>query len=638
MKDDLGAPLFEAETGDDGWSCRLLDRHGLLRASKHELPRDMAFGASPKVADACRKVGGGGSEWFIGDWRSARLDGPGIPDEKLLSLILAVRLLDFVVDVDVDEALEDVDDPRIWVDPAVLRCRDVLRRHEPEGELRSFVLRVIREAAEARASLDPFVSRLDLRAVMLLRGRSPLSWPDVPILPLSPGRGPLAPLAAALAWEPRFPQLLSTLACGLAPGCDDMVLPLAVVEGPGATRALVRGCLRAGVPGQPDFDVACLRSADALSRLDASDVGRVEAALDKARRNEGTERASRSEDPVRHAARLLAHLPPDWVPGDAPSWLAFVACAPAIELVTRRAAPPHVARLLGAGGDWPGLLSSLTAAHGGKVDDLSHAVRDVADLTVAYDRQVLVPAHVLCGGQESSYLDGAAATILLSGRGMRRVLELSRRWHAARRHMLEGLPPPLGAPSSWPRAWPDATIGDVTVSEVTDRAGLEEEGADGPGSDGVPGLAHCVGGYAPDCLSGGSRILSLRAPDGTRLSTAQVTWDGARMRVVQHSGHRNALPPDGAVLALQGYAEGVGTGRLRVDEAALAPLAQIAGIEAKAGYDVTVPGAWETMRDRWAPFVPRTFRGTPMEAHAAVIVRETAVGTNARWGRDPVRP
>ena len=68
-------------------------------------------------------------------------------------------------------------------------------------------------------------------------------------------------------------------------------------------------------------------------------------------------------------------------------------------------------------------------------------------------------------------------------------------------------------------------------------------------------MQHCVRNYADYCLYYGSTIVSLRAPDGTRLSTVELNLTGnpsghLRFVVRQHRGFKNAHAPQQAINAL----------------------------------------------------------------------------------------
>lgn len=68
-------------------------------------------------------------------------------------------------------------------------------------------------------------------------------------------------------------------------------------------------------------------------------------------------------------------------------------------------------------------------------------------------------------------------------------------------------------------------------------------------------MQHCVRNYADYCLYYGSTIVSLRAPDGTRLSTVELNLTGnpsghLRFVVRQHRGFKNAQAPQEAINVL----------------------------------------------------------------------------------------
>lgn len=76
----------------------------------------------------------------------------------------------------------------------------------------------------------------------------------------------------------------------------------------------------------------------------------------------------------------------------------------------------------------------------------------------------------------------------------------------------------------------DIEEGDLRLVELTTSAQLAGEGVF---------LSHCVGTYAPRCLKGYSRIISVRNALGMPLSTIEISSAG---RIVQHCGYRNTTP------------------------------------------------------------------------------------------------
>lgn len=455
------------------------------------------------------------------------------------------------------------------------------------------------DLARALDALGPFLATLDPHAVEVsLSGGMPRH--DLSCYAgLDRTVTPDAPLAAALRLEPLWPDTLARMWDRFGPRFAE-----AVADGPRPLRELLDGWLASSLGGA-DRVPGAHATAARLTRLDPAGMAGLRDAIKALPVNQG--------DPARVLATRVAALPPNWIPADAAEWVAFAACLPAVDVAMRRARGPAVATYLDAKGDWPGYARRLAAASGREARRLSGALKDVGDMHRSYAAQVLVPALALSGASPWRDRSGdvdAARTLLEDGRRLCRVLETSRRWHDHATLIAAALPRDgnRSTPTSWPVAWPEATLLGVTVRELADQASLDAEGAHGPDPDGLEGLGHCVGAYAYACLAGDCRILSLRdAVTGIRLSTAQVTHR-AREPVAQHRGRRNDDAPDRAGNALAAYIRAVRDGVLHVATGNLAPVAVADDVTVAAGYDCIHPGSWEKVRDLWDPFVPRRLR------------------------------
>ncbi len=477
--------------------------------------------------------------------------------------------------------------------------------------------------ADLRAALyvlTPFVDTLDPGAVRLVvAGYLHRGDPSSYAL-LDPTFDPEAPLAAALRMQPLWPKVLARLSRR-----EPAALAEAVRKGSEALLGLTRDWMSRQLRGGRT-------SADAALRLQRGLVGLDEEEDRAVRRAADLMDASGAERDLELGCRLalgMASLPASWTPRGTQAWTAFAACAPAVLEASARAARDDAATFLDAKGDWSRFATRLEAAHGLGPRGLARAVRDVDDMVRAYDRQVLAPALALASplGPRIRVLDrygppDASRGLLTAGRRMCRVLEASRRWHAAEdriRAVAAAFPLPE-VPDHWPRAWPTLRHGDVEVRELLTVWDLVAEGARGKDADGLQGLSHCVGGYAGSCLTGESRILALRRV-GTgslvRLSTAEVrvrhASHGLAIDVVQHRGHSNSTPPPEARSALERLVHEVSTGRMPLDLVAMGPVPGAYGPTGGAGYDHTAPGAWESVRAAWDPFVPRRLRGLAAE-------------------------
>ncbi len=481
--------------------------------------------------------------------------------------------------------------------------------------------------SQVLARVEPFLATLDQAALAIAGSlsREHLSLGEYSALDAT--FQPEAPLGRALAWHPHLASALLEARRRDPRRFDD-----AVARGDDALRELF--------VGGPPVDVICTGGGHRGSvRVDPGLSWRFAALMDGldptlSRKVEVEVRCTQMfGDAAVHAAEWLWWLPRSWFPRDGAQALALALCGPAIETaLSVTDVPEEVARILNVGGDWAGLLARFRAVIG-RDAELETALDDVSDLAKAYARQVLAPAVALTGGSPASVLTGDAMRALLGEGTLRRLLEISRRWHSREARMHEELPVDPGGRrgETWPAALPDATYGDLTVVVLTDGRQLREEGR---------ALDHCVGGYGPECLEGRSRIVSVRrSVDGvvTRLSTAELSWeraDGGPPDVSQHLGPHNSVPPPLARAALDRYVDDLSSGVHVVDEDALAPVPGGDPAVREAGYDWRVPGSWERVVDLWDPVLPRSLRGLSL-AGAADLAARCAKGVRPDPPPDP---
>ena len=136
-----------------------------------------------------------------------------------------------------------------------------------------------------------------------------------------------------------------------------------------------------------------------------------------------------------------------------------------------------------------------------------------------------------------------------AGIGLRRLLALSRDWHANAFPALD-MPADEASEASrgahWPAILPEAMrFGEITVVELTSSAQLHAESVR---------MQHCVASYDRACHGGRSVIVSLRAVSGRVLSTAElrlVDGDRPRVAVEQHRAIRNGAPMAACERALE---------------------------------------------------------------------------------------
>ncbi len=333
-----------------------------------------------------------------------------------------------------------------------------------------------------------------------------------------------------------------------------------------------------------------------------------------------------------NAGRLLAALPASWRPRGGLAWLDHAVCTPAVAFAVRRAPAGLAGKLLDVKGDWTDLRRRLAAAHGGDGSEtaLRIALHDVSDETKAFHRQFLRPALRLAGRNAAAADRGiqAAANILQSGRSVRRIIEGSERWHAMQ-PAIDAALPHGDIDASWPALLPDAEFGGLTITVLTTRAQLGDEGAHGLDADGRQGLAHCVGAYAEDCLAVQTRILSLRR-DGVRSSTVELTWLGTCFHLWQHRAHGNRDPESVDRHAMDQYLCG--------PVHRIPPAEEINALRRgrdATGYRWRDPGNWEVARGLWSAFLPRSLRLASPADWAALVDLPGILDDEGGWRARP---
>ncbi len=334
-------------------------------------------------------------------------------------------------------------------------------------------------------------------------------------------------------------------------------------------------------------------------------------------------------DPAHLLADVLHALPRSWEPRTGDGWVGLLRCSQLAIGGLAVAGGDGLAAFLGGGGRWSelaGRIGPLAQDDGrGQIQMVS-----VNDMATAFAHQVIRPA---CPDVPPPVAVRAAQTLLYSGRGIHRQMEMAHRWHGRRPGMLASLP--HAASDEWGAGLPDWTWRDVSVVVLRSSRDLVGEGATGFDVDGVEGLRHCVGGYAPKCRRGTTRIVGTRlgsADDRVRLSTAEFDVAGTP-RLVQHRGARNASPPVIAVQAVESYAQALAEGTLTVDRPGLRPTSHADRIAADAGYDVHAPGAVAAALEAWWPLLPRSLRAVTPDALPALVAGLEIDG--GRWWRLP---
>ena len=442
-------------------------------------------------------------------------------------------------------------------------------------------------SAARRATLDRFLSTLDPAALDLatrFKDRAPMlgrAW-----LAMDRTFTPDAPLADLLRDCPAFAGTLLRLAgvhVGVARHLRDDRRQL--------DAALAAAATADGVP--KGFLPVLAEAGRFVTALEGrmGDGVQGDGRLARMRRDH-----QRQRDWAVALVRRAARFPREWAPSGREQWEAFLDLCPVLDAVAGWCVESlDLVRLVNAGGDWAAFRVRLHAAAGlaAPVDVLGssgveNAVADIHDVAVAYARDVLrpscaatwhLPAKHREGGQE--WVSSAWA-LLNSGRSLPRMLEASRDWHRRRARMamaVAAMPTSHGDTLAWGKGLPDATLDGIGFRVLATEGELVDEGREGLNADGSAGLGNCIGGYSEECLTGASRVVSLRAPGASpprRLSVAEVHVthgrDGPAFRVHEHRGPGNGPASAGCEAALDAYVAALASGTLPVDVAALVPM------------------------------------------------------------------
>ena len=277
-------------------------------------------------------------------------------------------------------------------------------------------------------------------------------------------------------------------------------------------------------------------------------------------------------------------------------------------------------------------------------DMVADRIHDMDDLARRLAEQVVVPACILAGARETG--EGisllVARSMAYGTASLVSALAASREWHLRLDRMLldiEAADPILGGANSWEQGLPDAVVGGVAVSCIANTHALRDEGRHGANADGSQGLGHCVGTFAPRCIDGRSRILSLRVPgDGppVRLATAEVSMPCEEeaatrwaARILQVRGHGNGDAPPAAAAALDAYLQMLDDGTLVASPVPRAPRDGLEAAVRRAGYDFRHPGAFEAVWAVWKPYVRRRVRNRGAVDILAEVRRHEALPLSA---------
>lgn len=205
---------------------------------------------------------------------------------------------------------------------------------------------------------------------------------------------------------------------------------------------------------------------------------------------------------------------------------------------------------------------------------------------------------------------------MLGFEGLKRLIEVSDRWHAIESQITESLHDGHGV-TSWPALTDNyiASNGLVLIPLTTSRQ-LSDEGLHNADEDGIDGLGHCVGSYSSQCQSGRSHIFSVRQRDGRtwkRLSTVEFDLNHAtkEIREVQHRSKNNRNPSKEALKAVDEWIGLLSANRisLNLDEVLENAKQVMQSRTARPDPLVTL----QRGLDAWQPMLKSAFRGITAE-------------------------
>ncbi|MFC4236106.1 PcfJ domain-containing protein [Thalassospira xianhensis] len=310
---------------------------------------------------------------------------------------------------------------------------------------------------------------------------------------------------------------------------------------------------------------------------------------------------------------------------------------------------------------------------------IRNACIDLEDVRRLFSQKVLLPLAAYKTGMSEMPIsqlhretaDQAAGEILFAGKAATALFEISRQAHSQyealfaagidedetraklkdeqrrRQAMAEiGIYDTEQGEDDWPPLCPivQAPNG-IFIVPLTSSQLLAEEGRHGHNADNSRGLYHCVGGYAPQCRTGSSHVLSFRrlTPGGQatfeRLSTLEtkaVSKTNVKISVKQHRGFDNQEIPLEARQAFEWFCKAVETGEVPINFEMISAYAmQMAlstdDIEKECGYDWRIRKHIENAMMPWAPYVGKKYRKMGLdsfaETEAVMSVRETLLPT-----------
>lgn len=364
--------------------------------------------------------------------------------------------------------------------------------------------------------------------------------------------------------------------------------------------------------------------------------------------------------------RFAASIQPDWFPKDEAGWEAFYHLADGLVSDLQVPSDYFGALVAGSKGDWDALVSRAVRsaypdpehpAHSSRLPYLRAALIGCRDMVESFVDAVVLPLVAHAQDADQVYLNPtirakAAAwgmEMLLKGRPLPDVLDLSRRFHQEQADMFAGaVEARLSklksqvAEGGWPglTAPVQAPNGYWIVPLCTDEE-LREEGRH---------LNHCVGrgGYSAGARTCSHHIVSVRRVmgDGSLVpcSTAQfegITEPRPDLTLRQHRAYENSLPGDDMQDALSWYRREVRSGGIPtnwelINAFVANELVSSDQVERGCGYDWREREELDRAVRPWGAFVTKAYRTRNLDSlmdspeAAAVIEQMTPDFLSAR--------
>lgn len=358
---------------------------------------------------------------------------------------------------------------------------------------------------------------------------------------------------------------------------------------------------------------------------------------------------------------FASRVPADWIPASGTDWKAFCLIADGVVNQLRLSAAETTKFLKGCSGKWAdfALRSVAPIMTDGLRDDLERAIpvafRNLSEMLECFSNVVVLPlavhgefvSNVTVNAEAKHHALDIAKRMMFGEKSAPSLVEVARKWHQHRAAILDATRlseqerRQIALKDVPPNGWPSlcetvvAPNGLTLVPLVTPEE-LSWEGhgskypAPQPDPNGVPGLNHCVGGYANKCRSGNSHILSIREIDDAgnyrRVSTVEFSRlepTSNDLQKLQHYGHDDTTPIGKAQDAVAWFMETVALGNVKLNRELIEAfdktvLETMDGVERFCGFDWRNADTLAAALIPWGPYVDGAYRRMGFEGLLAL--------------------